>query len=151
PGDFNLRFPEYGTETVQLIAEQDISISELSICIGQLEPHDRGWFRTLRNLNPRLDPGQRVRAGETIEIPAILLPVYREKCLSGNLIEEARLLHDANYPDVLTYVVASGDTLGEIAARFRCATAAQIAALNDIRAPGYLIRPGQVLQIPQCK
>jgi membrane-bound lytic murein transglycosylase D len=151
PEDYNLQFPDYLNETTRIKVDQDISISELSICLGQEKPHSRGWFRTLRNLNPRLGPGERVKAGEEIQLPSILTSVYREKCTSGLLIERARLMHDANYPDVLTYIVARGDSLGKIASKFRCATVSEIAAMNNIRGPRYLIRVGQRLKIPQCK
>jgi membrane-bound lytic murein transglycosylase D len=151
PDDYGLQFPDYLNNSTTIRVEEDISISELSICLGQEKPHSRGWFRTLRNLNPRLGPGERVKAGEEIEIPSILTSVYREKCTSGLLIERARLMHDANYPDVITYVVVRGDSLGKIASKFRCASVRQIAAMNNIRGPRYLIRVGQRLRIPQCK
>jgi len=151
PEDYSLQFPNYLNESTSIRVDQDISISELSICLGQEQPHSRGWFRTLRNLNPRLGPGERVKAGEEIELPSVLVSVYKEKCTSGLLIERARLMHDANYPEVITYVVVNGDSLGKIASKFRCATVSQIAAMNNIRGPRYLIRAGRRLRIPQCK
>jgi len=48
-----------------------------------------------------------------------------------------------------TYQVASGDTLGRIAARFQCRTA-PLAQANGLRGPAYTIRPGQTLKLEGC-
>jgi membrane-bound lytic murein transglycosylase D len=134
-----------------LTVKKDISLGELTICLGQ-EGNNKGWFRTLRNLNPRLNPGERVKAGESIEIPTALVPLYESQCLEGNLITTAEALHDANYPfgDMITYIVQRGDTVGRIASRHRCVTTRELAAINNIRGPRYLIRVGQRLRIPNC-
>jgi membrane-bound lytic murein transglycosylase D len=151
PETYNLQWPTLQTDTTQIVAEKDIALGELTICLGQIESRN-GWFRTLRNLNPRLDPGERVKAGETIAIPSVLVPYYEQQCVDGEYIERARLLHDANYPygEMIRYVVQRGDTLGRIAARFRCVSVRELAALNNIRAPRYVIRVGQRLRIPNC-
>jgi len=65
----------------------------------------------------------------------------------------ARVLHDANYPDgseLIPYIVRRGDTLGKIASRHRCVSVGELAALNNIRPPRYVIRVGQQLKIPNC-
>jgi membrane-bound lytic murein transglycosylase D len=151
PEDYNLQWPVFENETTELIVQEDISLGELTICLGQ-EGVPNGWFRTLRNLNPRLNPGERVKAGESLEIPASLIPYYESRCLEGELIETAQALHDANYPygEMIVYVVQPGDTLGRIAARFGCVTVRELAALNNIQPPRYLIRVGQRLRIPNC-
>jgi len=152
PEDYNLVFPPLDTETTMLEVQADIAINELSICLGQ-EQNPDGWFRTLRNLNPRLSPGDRVKAGDRIEVPALLAPAYEEHCLDGDYLARAHELHEANYPpepEMIHYTVRSGDTLGRIASRFRCASIAEIAAINRIRAPRYIIRVGQTLKIPPC-
>ncbi|MDW8364187.1 MAG: transglycosylase SLT domain-containing protein, partial [Myxococcales bacterium] len=46
-----------GEERVRL--ERPASLSELAICLGQ-EGSRNGWFRVLRNLNPRHDPHRRL-------------------------------------------------------------------------------------------
>ena len=151
PEDYNLEWPVLATEKVELTVQKDISLGELTICLGQ-EGNSKGWFRTLRNLNPRLNPGERVKAGEVVEIPAALVPLYESQCLAGSLIATAEALHDANYPfgEMVTYVVQPGDTVGRIASRHRCVTTRELAAINNIRAPRYLIRVGQRLRIPNC-
>ncbi len=81
------------------------------------------------------------------------MAAYEERCLEGELLAEARLLHDANYPErpeMIPYTVRRGDTLGRIAARFPCVNVRELAAVNNIRPPRYLIRAGQRLRIPAC-
>lgn len=151
PDDYNLEFPDLAAESTELVLQRDASLGELTICLGQAESHN-GWFRTLRNLNPRVEPGDRVSAGETIQIPRILLPFYRERCLDGEITRTAAELHDANYPygNMDVYTVRRGDTLGRIASRYRCVSTRELADLNNVRAPRYLIRVGQQLRIPGC-
>jgi membrane-bound lytic murein transglycosylase D len=152
PEEFNLQWPEIDTSTTQLVLQREISMGELTICLGQ-EQNPDGWFRTIRNLNPKLDPGERVAAGDMVEIPTILLPFYEERCLEGELLEKARHLFDENYPEepeMIVIQVKRGDTLGKIASRFRCVSIGELAAINNIRAPRYVIHPGQRLKIPQC-
>jgi len=152
PEDYNLVFPTLNYETTMLDVQHEIAIDELSICLGQ-DQNPGGWFRVLRNLNPRLSPGDRVEAGKQIEIPVLLVPLYEERCLAGAQIVRARELHEANYPDepeLIRYTVKRGDTLGRIASRFRCASIGEIADINRVRAPRYTIRVGQTLKIPPC-
>ena len=152
PEEFDLEFPELVTDTTFLSLGEEISIGELTICLGQHDNPD-GWFRTLRNLNPRLNPGERLEPGAQIEIPATLLPVYEERCREGAVLARARELHDANYPtepELVSYTVRRGDTLGRIAGRHHCVSLRELASLNDVRPPGYVIHVGQHLRIPRC-
>jgi membrane-bound lytic murein transglycosylase D len=150
--EYNLEFPVLEYDTTHLALRDAISVGELTICLGQAHNPD-GWFRTLRNLNPRLNPGDRVEAGQEIVVPTVVVPVYEERCLSGELLERARRLHDANYPEepaMIPYVVRRGDTLGKIAARHSCVSIGELAEINRIRPPRYVIRVGQQLRIPTC-
>jgi membrane-bound lytic murein transglycosylase D len=152
PEDYNLEFPALATDKAELTLRNDIAIGELSVCLGQ-EQNPRGWFRTLRNLNPGLDPGERVEAGSTIRVPVVLVPVYEAQCLEGELVTRAQKLHDANYPDgeeLIPYVVRRGDTLGRIASRYSCVSVPELAEMNRVRPPRYVIRVGQVLKVPNC-
>ena len=152
PQDYGLEFPVLDTETTMLPLQADIALDELSICLGQQGSSD-GWFRTLRNLNPRLNPGEQVEAGTAIEFPAALVPAYEQRCLGGEFMAMVHELHKANYPDepeLIRYTVRRGDTLSRIASRFRCASLGEIADLNRLRAPRYTIRIGQTLKIPSC-
>ncbi len=152
PEEYRLEFPAPDVTTTRLVLKRDASLSELTVCLGQAGNRD-GWFRTLRNLNPRVTPAERLEAGQQIEVPVAVARVYEARCLEGQLLAHARELHEANYPEepvMIPYTVRSGDTLHRIAARFPCASLGEIAALNRIRAPRYVIRVGQQLQIPTC-
>lgn len=152
PADYNLEFPQIDTGKTRLVLREAIALGELSICLGQQHNRD-GWFRTLRNLNPRLDPGERIDSGTEIVVPAVVVPVYEANCLEGELLQRARLLHDANYPDepaMIPYVVRRGDTLGKIASRLSCVSLRELAEINRIRPPRYVIHVGQQLKLPTC-
>ncbi len=150
PEDYNLRFPQPYVKTGILKIKQDTSLDELCICLGQELGQSDGWFRTLRNLNPRIDVEETIKAGAEIEIPTELSQIYEEKCLHGELVSLARELHEAKYPELIIYTVRAGDTLGKIAARYRCTSQSEIATINNLRRPKYTIRIGQQLKIPGC-
>jgi membrane-bound lytic murein transglycosylase D len=152
PEQYNLEFPVLDTATAMLELREPIALGELTICLGQ-QDNPTGWFRTLRNLNPRLSPGERVPAGEQVRIPALLAGIYEKQCLEGEVVARARVLHEANYPpepQMIPYKVQNHDTLGRIASRHRCVSMQELAAINKIRPPRYMIRVGQNLKIPTC-
>ena len=151
PENYNLHFPQYSIDTATLTVKRDTSLDELCICFGQAQDKLDGWFRVLRNLNPRLDPEDLIKAGDGVEIPTILMEVYEQKCLVGELLDRARQLHEARYPEMTIYTVVAGDTLGQIAARSRCTSQSELATINNLRPPRYLIRAGQTLKIPGCR
>ncbi len=150
PEDYNLEFPRYPAEISVLTIQKDTSLDELCVCFGQELGQWGGWFRTLRNLNPRLKPEETIKAGTEIEIPTGLKKIYGEKCIRGGLAERARELHEAKYPEMTIYTVAEGDTVAAIAARYPCASQRDIIAINNLRGPRYIIRVGQRLKIPGC-
>ena len=152
PEDYDLQFPTIDPATVTLTLRNEISLSELTICLGQQGTRD-GWFRTLRNLNPPLGPGDRLDPGTAIEVPAAVVPLYESRCLEGDLLTRARALHDANYPEepeMVPYTVRRGDTLAAIAGRHSCVSMRELAALNGIKGPNYVIHVGGRLKIPNC-
>ncbi len=148
PGDYNLQFRSYRTDTVPLTLKQDTSLYQLSICLGQTQDQRDGWFRTLRNLNPRLEPDDSISTGEKIEIPIILKDTYDKNCLEGELVQRARDLHEAKFPEIIVYTVVKGDSLIKIAKRYNCSVQ-EIAVINNLRGPKYIIRINQKLKIPQ--
>jgi membrane-bound lytic murein transglycosylase D len=153
PEEYGLKLPDHETTHTTVVIGREISLGELSICLGQ-EHNRRGWFRTLRNLNPRVNPADRLEAGTSIEMPSLLVPVYVDRCLGDSeLVRLARDLHDASYPDDpewVHYKVRSGDTLAGIAARHPCISVGRIANINGIRPPDFVIHPGQDITIPGC-
>jgi len=126
------------------------SLGEIAVCLGNA-PGEDGWFRTLRNLNPAISPSSRIPAGTRIDLPTALVSDFAESCAGGGaLMEIARALHDADYPerpDVIPYTVRRGDSLAVIALEHR-SSVRELAALNGIRAPQYVIHPGQTLNVP---
>ena len=152
PDRYHLEFPDYQAERAELVLTNDMSLGELTICFGNLNFRD-GWFRTLRNLNPAIKPGDRVMAGDTLQVPAQLIPLYQKNCTDQKLLLTAAILHDAGYnerEDLLPYVVQNGDTLSRIARRHHCMSIKEIAAINDIKPPRYLIRAGKMIKVPNC-
>lgn len=150
--DYNLEWPEIDAQLTELQLERDSSLSELTVCLGEYG-NPEGWFRTLRNLNPRLEPQVRIPAGSSVTVPDAVREIYGEHCVDESLLARARELHEANYPaepEMITYTVRRGDTLGKIAGRHNCASVRQLAELNRVRPPSYVIEVGQRLRIPTC-
>jgi membrane-bound lytic murein transglycosylase D len=153
PDRYGLELETLDPTTATLELRNSLALDELAICLAETGDQPSGWFRTLRNLNPELGPGDRLETGAKLTVPAHLVPAYEELCLDGELLAETRLMHDANYPErpeMIPYKVRQGDTLGRIASRFPCVNVRELAAVNNIRPPRYLIRAGQRLQIPAC-
>jgi membrane-bound lytic murein transglycosylase D len=95
PEDYDLDLPDVEVGTTTIVLKEEVSIGELTICLGH-EGNRGGWFRTLRNLNPRVKGDERIQAGEKIRIPSMLVPIYVEHCAgSSPLLAFARDLHDA--------------------------------------------------------
>ncbi len=151
--ELGLNLPRFEGRIVELPLVQQASLGELTICLGQSENSRDGWFRTLRNLNPRHQPHVRLKPGTVVELPHALVPVYREKCVDTELASKAAEFHLARHPPEGTtrnYVVQRGDTLNGIARGVRCSTMQDLAQRNQIPGPRYPLRIGQVLKIPNC-
>lgn len=160
PEQYNLEFPQVDARVAQVKLRSAASLNELAICLGQ-EGNARGWFRTLRNLNPRWEPNQSLAAGTTLEMPQSAATAYERSCVSGPLVALSRELHAASPPIApayrrvaggggRTHVVRRGETLSSIARKFGCRKVAPIASANRLKAPRYEIRAGQKLVVPSC-
>ncbi len=149
-GDYNLQFPSFPANTTVLALRRDTSIDQLTICLGQAENRRNGWFRTLRNLNPQLEYNDTLKAGDTLVVPAILREAYEKNCLEGALVDRAFELHDARQAELILYTVVRGDTLIQIARRFN-RPAEEIAAINNLRGPEYILQIGQKLKVPSSR
>ena len=137
PDDYGLEFPRVDASPGQVQLVKAMTLSELTVCLGQAGSRD-GWFRTLRNLNPRVDPNKRLPAGSSVAMPATLAVVYRSQCVDGRMAELAMLLQDARQPGGVAngggkrYVVKRGDTLATIARTLRV-NRADLADANYIK------------------
>jgi len=157
PDRYGLQFPQVDSAPASLTLEAATSMNELTICLGNAGNRD-GWFRPLRNLNPRYEAHTVIAAGTELQVPAVLVPLYRDHCVQGPQLALAKDLASArraNPPPVqlagASYIVRSGDTLASIARRNRCGSPKSLAAANAIRAPRYLIKPGQKLALAGCR
>jgi membrane-bound lytic murein transglycosylase D len=159
PEEHNLVFPRVDATPSALMLESPISLSELSVCMGQ-DGNGRGWFRTLRNLNPRYDANVPIPAGTRLEMPKAAVAAYERHCKSGPLLALSRDLHEARGPSpapmlrvasTQTHVVRRGETLSSIARKFGCKSLSPIATANRLKAPRYPIRAGQRLVVPACR
>ena len=155
PDDYGLEFPRVDASPGQVQLVKAMTLSELTVCLGQAGSRD-GWFRTLRNLNPRVDPNKRLPAGSSVAMPATLAVVYRSQCVDGRMAELAMLLQDARQPGGVAngggkrYVVKRGDTLASIARKQGCDSPQALARANRIAAPRYTIKPAQELTLLGC-
>ncbi|HKE49622.1 MAG TPA: transglycosylase SLT domain-containing protein [Rhodanobacteraceae bacterium] len=163
PERYNLEFPKVAAQPGTITLARPASIAELTICLGNDADSEGGWFRTLRNLNPQLDPQQQEPAGAKISVPVQLEAVYARDCADGKWPTLAAELHSAVVPSPPPgslvhaqevkprgYVVRKGDTLSSIAKKVGCGGVREIAAANNLRAPAYALKPGKTLRIPEC-
>lgn len=96
--EYGLDFPGFENVTTSVELTEEIALGELTICLGHAGYHN-GWYRTLRNLNPRRSGIRRVSAGEQVEMPARLVARYVDNCVDNappRLL--ARTLHEASFP-----------------------------------------------------
>jgi membrane-bound lytic murein transglycosylase D len=160
PDDYNLSLPVFDTRAASITLKQPTSLNEIAVCLGQ-HGNPRGWFRHLRNLNPRYEPTTRLPAATVLALPHAALASYERQCQSGPVLAMSRELHEARPPvappvaprvstSAAKYVVLKGDSLHSIAKARGCSTKA-LAAANGIRAPKYLIRAGQSLTLSGCR
>ena len=174
PKEYGLQFPHVNAGEPQLLTlASPTSLNELTICLGNNGVRD-GWFRALRNLNPRYDPHDPITAGTTLRVPPYVMHLYRANCVNNPARERlAADLAAARKPVVVapppppvvvesrhgdkgrsrgsphTYIVQNGDTLYQIADRKECGDARELARANGIRAP-YILRRGQRIKLVGC-
>jgi membrane-bound lytic murein transglycosylase D len=175
PERYNLKFPQIDARAATVNLKAPISLNELTLCLGQEGTSARGWFRQLRNLNPRQEPNDPIPAGTPVVLPAAAAAAYDRNCAEGPMLAMSADLHSAhppspaNAPNRLaikssatkssksgakggrgkTYVVRKGETLSKIARKFGC-NVQSIATANGLRAPHYAIHAGQQLNVPSC-
>lgn len=99
PEEYGLVFPAHEANTTRLVLKEAITLDELTICLGTEHSRD-GWYRTLRNLNPRYRTDERIPASTEIELPSLLVPVYTARCVDdAPLLARAREIHRASAGD----------------------------------------------------
>ncbi len=155
PERYHLTFPKLNVKPATVALKNPVSLDELTICLGQ-NGSDDGWFRTLRNLNPAVDPRVALSAGTRIEMPAIAAADYEKFCAAGKWVELAADLHSAAVPATpayvatpRSYVVRKGDTLVSIARKQGCASADQLARANNLK-PHKALKAGMDIRLAGC-
>ena len=161
PDSYNLNFPKIDGAPGTITLKRPASLSELTICMGSAQGMDDGWFRTLRNLNPRLNPQDEQPVGSQLKVPKELESVYASRCVDGPWPILASDLHSAVVPEVVKpepkrtvhphsrYVVRRGDTLLGIVHKLGCSDVRELSDINDLK--HHRIRAGQVLRLPACR
>ena len=170
PESYNLRFPRVDGAPGSIVLKRPASLTELTVCLGSAAGMTDGWFRTLRNLNPRLDPAVTQSAGVRILVPKVLEKPYQARCTDGPWPILANDLHTAVLPVVppsppppvsnasrspgssgrtRSYVVRRGDTLTSIANKLGCTSVQEVAQMNGLNHQH--LKPGQSLKVPVCR
>jgi membrane-bound lytic murein transglycosylase D len=162
PDSYNLRFPKIDGAPGTVTLKRPASLSELTVCLGSAGGMRDGWFRTLRNLNPRLDPQVTQPAGAQLQLPKLLEQAYAARCVDGPGPILAGDLHRAVGPVVQApaapppavrgtsrYKVRRGDTLISIVRKLHCSSVQEIAEMNGLK--HHHISIGQMLKLPVCR
>lgn len=174
PKEYGLQFPRVNAgEPQMLTVSRTTSINELTLCLGNAGVRD-GWFRALRNLNPRYDPRDPIAAGTVLRVPPFVLHLYKENCIDNPArAQMAADLAAARKPVMVavapapvstpvapvaapsdrkqpayTYVARHGETLAEIADRKDC-DARELARANHLRAD-HRMRKGEKVKMIGC-
>lgn len=176
PKKYGLEFPKVDTTPAQFSLARDTSINELTICLGNGGSRD-GWFRVLRNLNPRYEAGVTIPTGTVLRAPKKVATLYLKNCVQGPRAALAQELMRANKsllpggemmvatavlapetkpaeskkkkPRPHDYRVRPGDSLIAIAREHSC-DLGELAKANRLRSPSYMIKPGQRLRLKGC-
>jgi len=152
PNKFNVSLDTLNVETRVVQLPNDSSLSELAVCLGQDKRTD-GWFRILRNLNSGVKADKIINANTDIVIPKILSETFTNNCQDKELMAMAKSFHESDFKGnqgLFRYRVKQGDSLYKIVKKFRCTSKKELARINHLKSPRYLIRAGKHLSIPQC-
>ncbi|MDA3914865.1 lytic transglycosylase domain-containing protein [Oleiagrimonas sp.] len=157
PRRYHLKFPRLDVRPGHIQLTRPASLSELTVCLGEVGGMRDGWFRVLRNLNPRLNPQTEQPEGKRLQVPRVLEKAYARSCQAGgHWTQLAAELHAASDPTMPAsmrsrhYRVRRGDTLSGIVKRLGCSSVHRVARMNHLRAPRYAIRAGHTLRLPRC-
>lgn len=164
PERYNLRLPKIDGSPGYVDLANAASLNELSVCLGNEDAAHYGWYRTLRNLNPQMDPSQVQPQGTRVNLPKFLQAAYRQSCTSGKWVALAQQLQNAQVPAAPAriaadppptkrtrrYTVRRGDTLYAIAQRFDCSNVHELVRSNRLHSAGDL-QIGTRLQLVGCK
>ena len=95
PAHYGVEFPQVRSQATELTLQRATSLYELAVCLGNKDTRD-GYFRALRNLNPRYEPDRWIPSGTRIYATQQMFTLYRRYCLSGPRAQIAYALATAN-------------------------------------------------------
>ncbi|MDQ2972137.1 MAG: transglycosylase SLT domain-containing protein, partial [Pseudomonadota bacterium] len=98
PERYNLRFPDIDGAPGSVFLKRPASLAELAVCLGESGRIRNGWFVTLRNLNPQMDPQMAQSSGTRVALPKRLEDDYARSCVDGKWVALASDLHSAVLP-----------------------------------------------------
>src|SRR5690242_6420454 len=163
PQRYNLHFPKVDGAPGYVALVNAASLNELSVCLGDDDGARYGWYRTLRNLNPQMDPSQMQPAGTRVNLPKFLQSAYKHSCTDGKWVALANQLQNAQLPAAPArmaadppskrgrhYTVRKGDTLYAIAHRFDCDDVRELVHGNRLHSASDL-QIGKRLRLVGCK
>jgi len=163
PQRYNLHFPKVDGAPGYVALVNAASLNELSVCLGDDDGARYGWYRTLRNLNPQMDPSQMQPAGTRVNLPKFLQSAYTHSCTDGKWVALADQLQNAQLPAAPArvaadppskrarhYTVRKGDTLYAIAHRFDCDNVRELVRGNRLHSASDL-QIGKRLRLVGCK
>jgi membrane-bound lytic murein transglycosylase D len=127
PKKYGLDFPRIDTTPSQFSLTGPASINELTICLGNGGTRD-GYFRVLRNLNPRYEASAMIPAGTVLRAPRHVTQLYTRNCVSGPRAQLAQELGRANRMWMPVADTVSG---GAMPAASTSSTVAQAMAAGD--------------------
>ena len=190
PRKYGLDFPRIDTTPGQFTLAHATTINELTVCLGNGGTRD-GYFRVLRNLNPRYEASETIYQGTSLRAPKRVAALYARNCVQGpraslaaelgrasrEWVPAANVVAANSSPSVVAavsqgnpskqvdrsgdsrkkkkqspgvYRVRSGDNLLAIAKDHDCEVS-ELAKANKLRAPGYMIKPGQRIKLAGCE
>jgi len=146
PKQYGLEFPKIDTTPGQFTLSRSTSINELTICLGNggRGGNRDGWFRVLRNLNPRYDNAEIIAAGTTLRAPKRLVAQYPMYCQQGPRAELAAQLMRANKYITPAYSTSPINPV-DAAAPMASAEAAVAKKESNKHAREYKVRKGDTL------
>ena len=175
PREYGLYFPRVSARPATFRLEKPASIYELTVCLGNRGSRD-GYFRALRNLNPRYEADAMIPAGTLLNGSTRIASLYRSYCTGGKRAELTQQLMRSNVRQAIvrvgnfqtvetgtptetagttvaaaqrsTYTVQTGETLMSVSRKFQC-NVSDLAKANAIATTSPL-RVGQVLNIESC-
>ncbi len=160
PQRYNLHFPKIDGAPGYVTLVNPASLNELTVCLGDGDGAHYGWYRTLRNLNPQMEPSQLQSTGTRVNLPQFLQNAYKHSCTSGKWVALADQLQNAQLPVRVAadpppkrtrhYTVRKGDTLYAIARRFDCDNVRELVRGNRLHSASDL-QIGKQLRLVGCE